>query len=108
MPSIKATPEVAAALTKYIDLRQQKKHIEDQMVEPRKTVEQFMGNNDTLLSTDGLCKIASWSYNKPKTVIDLNGVVEELRAMYQIPDDVIAHVKNEYTIQEPGARKFCV
>jgi len=106
--SINATEEVASALQKYVDLRQQKKLIEDQMLEYRSVIEEYLGDKTVLLSSDGMKKLASYAYGKTKTIVDMDGVVKELQARYSIPNDVIDHVKDEYTVLERGARSFRV
>jgi hypothetical protein len=106
--SINATEEVASALQKYVELRQQKKLIEDQMLQYRSVVEEYIGDKSVLLSSDGMKKLASYAYGKPKTIVDMEGVVKELQAMYTISDDIIKHVKDEYTVIERGARSFRV
>lgn len=103
---VRATAEIAQALAQYIDLRQRKQLIEKQMMEPRAIIEEYLGDNERLLSEDGSKSIATWSWGKDKTITDWPQVIETLRKKYDIPPAEVDAAIALNTRMEKGARTF--
>lgn len=106
--SIKATPEIAAAVVDYIDLRQQKKLIDTKLNEKKAFIEDFLGENENLLSEDGTKSLAKWSWGADKEVVDWEGIVEQLKKDYAVPATRINNLIKEHTLMMKGARTFRV
>lgn len=106
--AVNATAEVAAAVKDYIELRQQKKLIEAQLNEKKEFIEDFLGENENLLSEDGTKSLAKWSWGADKEVIDWEGIVEQLKKDYGIPASRISDLISAHTMMMKGARTFRV